>query len=103
MNVPAGSGLEGDAVVGREDERLGQQCDRISVGGATDAALEGADGMRAEASPLRQLLLREASSAPVAPEQVAEGDGPRGDHDGCPVCADRQCRRMSRDEAHCLP
>jgi len=58
--------LEGRGVHAGEPQGPHQQAHRVAVGCLPEAALECADGLRAQARPLGQLLLREPGRRPIA-------------------------------------
>jgi len=70
-------GVELGAILIGEGEGVGEQLDRVAVGGTADAPLQGADRLDAEACPLGQLFLGEAGGEAQAAEQHAERRGGR--------------------------
>ncbi len=67
-----GGGGEGDAVVGRERERVSEQADRVPLWRMLDAALHVADVAHANRRALGQPLLRQACGEPVVAEEPSE-------------------------------
>lgn len=60
--------LERGVFVRGEAERLGEEGNRVAVGGAAGAPLEIADGARAKTGAFGERLLRQPARPPVAPE-----------------------------------
>src|SRR5215213_6820095 len=66
----ARSGDEGCPGIPRQLQGLDQQLDGVPTGRSLHPALQVADRARAQARPLRQLLLGHTGKDPVAPEKV---------------------------------
>ena len=77
---PRDGGLQPGPLRRRQAQGVRQPAERVRVGDAARAALQVADGARAQAGPLGQRLLRQPGRDAQPPQRLAEGGGRVGGH-----------------------